>query len=123
MERYKLRDFAKWARKAGLTDSALSKALDEMAAGLLGDRLGANVFKKRVALPGQGKRGATRAIVIFKKNDVAVFLYGYSKKEKSDLTSKEEEQLRTFSKAFLRLDSIEREARCLDGSLIKLKES
>lgn len=47
MEKYKLKDFAKWAKNERLSDGALHSALEEMERGLLGDRLGANLYKKR----------------------------------------------------------------------------
>jgi hypothetical protein len=50
-------------RKAGLTDQTLYRAASEMAEGLVDADLGGNVVKKRVALPGQGKRGGARTIV------------------------------------------------------------
>jgi hypothetical protein len=50
-------------RKAGLTDQTLYRAVAEMAEGLVDADLGGNVVKKRVALPGQGKRGGARTIV------------------------------------------------------------
>jgi hypothetical protein len=60
MERYKLRDFAKWAKKKGLTDRELGVTLDEMERGLLGVQLGAGIYKKRIGADGKGKRGSTR---------------------------------------------------------------
>lgn len=47
-------------RKAELTDDALCDAVSEMAQGLVDADLGGHVVKKRVALPGQGKRGGAR---------------------------------------------------------------
>jgi hypothetical protein len=89
MDRYKLRDFTKWAKSVGLSDKALHDALDEMNRGLRGNRLGAGIFKKRIGLPGRGKRGGVRTIVFFKQHDFAVFIYGYAKNEKADLDPRE----------------------------------
>jgi hypothetical protein len=55
--------FARWARKEGVTDRALRVAVAEMESGLVDARLGGGLFKKRVALPGGGKRGGARTIV------------------------------------------------------------
>ena len=89
-KRYKLKDFAKWAKKVGLSDADLLEVLDEMGRGLLGDRLGSYVFKKRVALGSKGKRGGARMIVLFKKDDLVLFMYAYTKNKKEDLTRDEE---------------------------------
>jgi hypothetical protein len=52
VERYKLKDFAKWAKKEGVSDQALAAVVSEMTRGLLGDRLGARSYKKRIKLEG-----------------------------------------------------------------------
>ena len=44
-------------RKTELTDEALFDAVSEMAQGLIDANLGGGVVKKRVGLPGRGKRG------------------------------------------------------------------
>jgi hypothetical protein len=50
-----------------------------MDRGLLGDRLGGFFFKKRIGLPGRGKRGGARTIVLYKTPEFALFLYGMQK--------------------------------------------
>ena len=57
---FRTRTFTRWMRKTGLTDEALSDAVDEMARGLVDADLGGHVVKKRVALPGKGKSGGAR---------------------------------------------------------------
>ena len=71
--------------KNGLTNAALLQAVDEMAQGLVDADLGGYVFKKRVALPGRGKRGSARTIVATRLNDRWFFLFGFNKNEKSNL--------------------------------------
>ena len=123
MEKYKLKEFAKWSKAEGLSDKELNKIVQEMEQGLLGDRLGAFVYKKRIRIPGRGKRGGARTILIYKHHEVAVFMYGYSKNEKSDLEQREEAALRTFAKAFMELLPFERMQRAKEGSLIAIKEA
>ncbi len=53
---FKTRTFSKWMRKTDLKDQDLLLAVAEMEAGLVDADLGGNVFKKRIALPGMGKR-------------------------------------------------------------------
>jgi len=60
---YKTRHFARWARKIGLDDSLLEKAVVEIQKRLLEADLGGGVVKKRIALPGRGKRGSTRTLL------------------------------------------------------------
>ena len=73
VERYKLKEFAKWAKKEGISDQALAAVVSEMTRGLLGDRLGAHIYKKRIKLEGRGKSGVARAIVLFRDKDVTLF--------------------------------------------------
>ena len=54
---YKTRWFDRWARKQGLTTPSLCAAVREMTKGLFDADLSGNLFKKRIARPGQGKRG------------------------------------------------------------------
>lgn len=47
----------RWKEKHGLSDQVLFKAVDEIEQGLIDADLGGSILKKRVALPGRGKRG------------------------------------------------------------------
>lgn len=122
MSNYKLKDFSKWAKKAGLSDRDLLKALSEMNAGLLGDRLGSNIYKKRIGIKGRGKSGGVRTILLYKKGDVSLFLYGFKKNELDNISPNEEEQLRIFAKAFLKKTAAQRVELTQSGTIIALKE-
>ncbi len=66
MQAFKAKAFAKWASREGLDDAALASAVIEMEHGLIDAKLGGQVVKKRVALPGRGKRGSSRTLLAFK---------------------------------------------------------
>jgi hypothetical protein len=121
VERYKLKDFAKWAKKEGISDEELGVVVSEMSRGLLGDRLGAHIYKKRLKVEGRGKRGGARAIVLFKDKDVTLFLYGYLKNEQADISQNEERQLRLFAHDFMKLSSADRAKLKAQGRLIAIK--
>lgn len=55
----KTRRFSRWMRKTQLDDSMLCEAVNEMENGLVDADLGGNVFKKRIACPGEAKAGAS----------------------------------------------------------------
>lgn len=57
------RSFNRSMRRSALTEGALCRAVDEMRRGLIDANLGGGVFKKRVALPGRGKRGSVRTLI------------------------------------------------------------
>ena len=79
----------RWKEKHGLSDQALVKAVAEMEQGLIDADLGGSVLKKRVALPRRGKRGGVRVIVATKKIDRWVFLYGFEKNERDNISVRE----------------------------------
>lgn len=59
---FKVKTFARWARKI-LSDDQLCNAADEILRGRYEADLGAGLCKKRIAVSGQGKSGATRTLV------------------------------------------------------------
>lgn len=76
MQAFKTKAFAKWARGQRLGDKVLALAVAEMERGLIDANLGGQVVKKRVALPGRGKRGSTRTLVVCKEGEKVFFVYG-----------------------------------------------
>ena len=92
-------------RKNRLTDACLRKAVREMQDGLIDARLGGHLLKKRIALPGQGKRGSARSIVATRMAGVWVFLFGFNKNERDSLDPDELEALRGIAEVYLSLDA------------------
>ena len=76
-------------------------AVAEMEDGLIDARLGGNVVKKRVALPGRGKRGGSRTLVAYRKDDKAFFVYGFAKNERANISTKELKALRLLATQLL----------------------
>ncbi len=106
MERvFKTRQFARWARKAGLTDDALCVAVAEMANGLIDADSGGGVVKKRVALPGRGKSAGSRTLIATNKADRWFFVFGFKKNERANINDKELEALQATSADLLKLIS------------------
>lgn len=119
----KIPDFAKWAKRQKIADWQLLEVVQEMNKGLIGDRLGSYVFKKRMPLSGRGKRGGARSILCYKKDEVALFLYGYAKNVTDNLCDDEIKALREYSKEFMEFTEEELLKRISDGLLIKVSES
>lgn len=90
--------------KAGLSDAAICQAVLEMAEGLVDADLGGNVVKKRVALPGQGKRGGARTIVATRMADRWFFLYGFGKNERANIDKDELKVLQEVARELLAFD-------------------
>lgn len=101
---FRTRTFTRWMRKSGLTDDALCDAVSEMTQGLVEADLGGHVVKKRVALPGQGKRGGARTIVATKMADRWFFLYGFGKNERVSIDKDELKVFQEMAKELLGFD-------------------
>lgn len=98
MRAFQYRSFRRWAKDEGLSGSNLLAVIIEMEAGLTGDNLGGNVYKKRVKLEGRGKRGGARTIIAYKSHEKAFFIVGFAKNEKDDIDSNEELALKRLAK-------------------------
>lgn len=93
--------FSKWASKQKIPEDELSKALSEVQQGKYEANLGGNIFKKRIRFEGKGKSGSGRTILCYKKNERIVFVHGFAKNEKSNLSKKELIAFKELSKILL----------------------
>jgi len=82
---YKTRWFDRWAKKQRLSTTALCEAVREMNAGLFDADLGGGLLKKRIARPGEGKRGGFRTLVVTNKGGRWIFVFGFPKNERSNI--------------------------------------
>lgn len=103
MKVYKIKHFAKWANEVGLTDAVLCAGVEEMTRGLIDADLGGGVVKKRIALPGMGKSGGARTLLATNFGNVWIFLVGFTKGERDNISSKELAALKMLSADWLAL--------------------
>lgn len=75
-----------------------------MMRGLIDADLGGRVFKKRVPVPGRGKRGGARTIIGSNLQDRWFFLYGFEKKDRETLDDRELAGLQSIAAALLAMD-------------------
>jgi len=114
---FKTRYFSRWFRKIGLSDVSLCHAVEKMEQGLIDANLGGGVVKKRLALPGRGKRGGARTLVATNKGDRWFFLFGFEKNERTNITAEELEGLRVITRQLLGMTSEQLDEAVRDGSL------
>src|SRR5574343_67504 len=114
---FKTRHFSRWLRKSDVTDAALCAAINEMVAGLIDAELGGALVKKRVPLPGRGKRGGARTLVATRKGSCWFFVYGFEKNERVNITPTELEALQTLAGSLLGLTATQLDSAVEDGSL------
>lgn len=117
---YKTQIFNKWSRKEGLTDTDLLNAINEMIRGLIDADLGGGLVKKRVARPGQGKRGSYRTLLAFRKNERAFFITGFAKNERANIGPDEEVVFKKLSKIYLDANLQELEVLCKAKKLFEV---
>jgi len=82
----------------------LTAAVDEMVHGLIDADLGGHLVKKRLPLPGQGKRGGARTIVATRLGGRWFFLFGFGKNERANINDQELKALQEIAKDWLDLD-------------------
>lgn len=114
---FKTRYFSRWFRRIGLSDVALCHVVKEMEQGLIDANLGRGVVKKRLALPGRGKRGGARTLVATNKDDRWFFLFGFEKNERANITTEELEGLREITRQLLGMTSEQLDEAVRDGYL------
>jgi hypothetical protein len=102
---FKTRVFVRMMRKLDLTDAALCAAVQEMIHGLVDADLGGGVLKKRVALPGRGKRGSTRTLLASNRGNRWFFLFGYEKNVRANVTPAERDALQLLAVDLLGMPS------------------
>ena len=85
MQTFKTKAFARFAERAGLEDAALCEAVRSAGSGLIDADLGGGVIKQRIARKGGGRPGGFRTIVLFRRNALAFFVYGFAKSDRENL--------------------------------------
>jgi len=104
MRVFRNKAFARFARKAGIPDTALCQAIREAERGLISAELGSGVIKQRIARPGQGKSGGYRALIVFKPGKLAVFVHGFAKNERDNIRHDELSALRKLASQLIAYD-------------------
>ena len=99
----KRRDFARWQAAQKRSDAMLCQAVNEMHSGLVDASLGGELFKKRIAGHGVGKRGGYRTVLSARIGNRYGFLHGFAKSDKANITLEEQKALSFAGKVFLEL--------------------
>ena len=85
---FKTKTFDRWC-SAELTTHALCNAVIEMKQGLIDANLGGQIFKKRIAIPGRGKRSGARTLIATQLKDRWFFVFGFNKNERDNISASE----------------------------------
>ena len=118
---YKTRNFTRWARKIGLNDSLLETAVLEIQKGLLEADLGGGIVKKRIALPGRGKRGSTRTLLATNRDNRWFFVFGFEKSERENISDNELATLKMLAKDLLGMTAAQITVAIGEGFLVEVE--
>jgi hypothetical protein len=121
MRVFKNKPFARFARKAGLADKALLKAITDAQQGLVDADLGGGVLKQRVAREGGGKSGGFRTIILFRLGERAFFVHGFAKSARDNIRDDELAAFKLLAVALLAYDDAALATAVVAGVLVEVK--
>jgi hypothetical protein len=122
MLKLKTKWFNKWANKNAVTDKSLLKTIENLSKKLGAVDLGGGLYKIRTPKLGQGKSGSFRTIVVFRKADIAIFVYGFAKTDKDNLDKEEIKYFKKLAKDLLKVEKTKYIELEKQGGFISLKE-
>jgi hypothetical protein len=83
------RAFHRDAEREGVTNDDCREAIRKAERGLIDAALGGGLIKQRIATGNRGAAKGSRAVVFYKRAEVAVFLHIFPKSRKANLTKSE----------------------------------
>ncbi len=113
--------FGRFAKREKISDKVLRSTIIRANKGLIDANLGGNVIKQRIARTGQGKSGGYRTIIIFKKGDIAFFVYGFAKNVQDNISKNELTAFKRAAKELLTLSDTQLERLLENKALIEVK--
>ncbi|HEX5235420.1 MAG TPA: type II toxin-antitoxin system RelE/ParE family toxin [Silvibacterium sp.] len=109
--------FMRFARKFGVSDQDLRDAAQREPDA----DLGGGVFKFRLAREGEGTSGGARSIVAMNKGKRIVMMFGFEKKNLSNIDAKELKGFKKLAKIFLERSEIEMDSLVSSGELTEIE--
>ena len=113
--------FARFAAREGIDDTASCEAVPRARRGLVDADLGGGVIKDLVARKGGGRSGGFRTIVLFRWDELALFVYGFAKSSRESLRRDELETFRLLADEYLALDRTGLSAVQAVGAIIEVQ--
>jgi hypothetical protein len=89
MRIYLSKSFHRNAEHDGVTDEDCREAIRKAERGLIDAPLGGGLIKQRIATGNRGASKGSRAIVFYKRGELALFLHIFLKSHKASLTKSE----------------------------------
>lgn len=105
MRIYKTKWIGRFTRRERIRDDDLAEAVQRAERGLIDADLGGGIIKQRIARVRQGRSGGYRMLLAYREGHRAVFLYGFAKSERENITDDELQTLREIGAAWLAADA------------------
>jgi hypothetical protein len=106
----------------GITDHELREVVNQLEDEQADANLGGDVYKVRVARPGEGKSGGHRVIVYFRNEYRTFFSYGFSKNDRGNISGKELKGFKRDAKNQFLLTDEQIKVRLRNGTFIEIIE-
>ena len=123
MQTFKTKAFARFAKREGLADAALREAVRRAETGLVDADLGGGVIKQRIAREGGGRSAGFRTIMLFRRRELAFFVYGFAKSDRENLRPDELAAFRLLADRYLGLDEAGLRAAQSVGAIIEVESN
>ena len=104
MRIFKTKWLARFARREGIADKSLREAVQRAEQGMIDVDLGGGLIKQRVVRRGKGRSGGYRMMIAYRAKKRAVFLYGFAKSERENVTADELLVFRKLAESWLSAD-------------------
>jgi hypothetical protein len=118
---FKTKVFSKFAKKEQISDAALLEAVARAEKGLIDAELGGCVIKQRVRREGQGRSTGFRVLIAVRLKKRYVFITGFAKNEKDNLSDEELETVKDIASGWLNADVNKINFSILKGELKEIK--
>jgi hypothetical protein len=114
--------FQRFQRKERIPDAALLEAIARAERGLIDASLGRHLIKQRLGREGQGRAGGYRTVIAYRFEDRAVFLFGFAKNERDNISVTDEHALAVTGSMLLAFDAAAIRKALLDGEVKEITD-
>ncbi len=98
---YKSKGFVRFAKKARISDIKLCEAVERAENGLIDADYGDGLIKQRIARPGEGKSGGFRSVILFRRGERSIFIYGFAKGDQDNIDKSDERDFKDLAAVLL----------------------
>jgi hypothetical protein len=118
---FKTKVFSKFAKKEQISDTALIEAVERAEKGLIDADLGGHIIKQRIRREGQGRSSGYRVLIAVRLKKRYVFITGFAKNEKDNLSDDELETAKDIASGWLNADANQIKFSLMEGELKEIK--